>query len=124
MGELDGGNIEGYLLRVGFKDNRLVRAKQSFAWNVQKLHTFSHFLGDLHGQARDFVKEAAKELLQRDDVSEEDPEIFSLLPKKTQKDKFEITGKASEISLQSNDFSEPLAYQEPTTGDVVTQGTS
>jgi len=123
LGELDSGNIEGYLLRVGFKDNRLVRAKQSFAWNVQKLQTFSHFLGDLHAQAQDFNKEATKELLQRDDISEEEePESFSLLPKKTQQDKFDLKGKLSEASLQSIDFAEPLGYQESTTVDVVTQG--
>lgn len=50
MGELDSGNIEGYLLRIGFKEGRLQRAKQAFAWNIQKLFTFTHFLADLFAQ--------------------------------------------------------------------------
>jgi len=145
-GELDSGNIEGYLLRIGFKESRLARAKQAFAWNIQKLHTFSHFLSELQIQvhlfhhsppplsgkpsgtfshsflllflfisflkAREFSKEATKELLQRDDLSEDEDAgdtSLKLLPKKTQKDEYVPTAKPAEAAAEV--FSESLDYQ-------------
>lgn len=50
LGELDSGNIEPYLMRIGFREKALVKSRQSFAWNVQKLISIAHFLQDIRQQ--------------------------------------------------------------------------